>query len=206
MMTPERWQQIERLYQAVLDMDPSERSAFLENACTGDPSLCQEVMSLLEAQDGHSFFERPLRVPEGSASRLSVGCRLGSYELVRPLGAGAMGEVWQALDTDLNRPVAIKILPSQFAIDPDRLRRFEQEARVIAQLSHPNVLSIFAIGRHEDAPYLVTELLEGATLRDTVAGGAMAEDRALDYAEQIAEGLAAAHDKGIGHRDLNPEN
>ena len=134
------------------------------------------------------------------------GQRLGAYKLIAPLGAGAMGEVWQALDPGLNRRVAIKVLPPQFSSDPDRLRRFEQEAQAAGMLNHPNVLAIYAIGRHEGSPYLVTELLEGRTLRASLARGAMAEAQALEYADQITQGLAAAHDKGIVHRDLKPEN
>ena len=117
-----------------------------------------------------------------------------------------MGEVWRALDPDLGRQVAIKILPSEYSRDPDRLRRFEQEARAAGMLNHPNVLAIYAIGKQEGAPYLVTELLEGATLRQRLADGPIPEIKALDYAGQIVDGLAAAHGKGIVHRDLKPEN
>ena len=132
--------------------------------------------------------------------------RLGSYELIEPIGAGGMGEVWRALDPDLGRHVAIKILPSQYSSDPGRLRRFEQEARAAGKLNHPNVLTIYAIGRDEDRPYLVTELLEGSTLRRQLADGAIPEGKAIEYACDIAQGLAAAHEKSIVHRDLKPDN
>jgi len=126
--------------------------------------------------------------------------------LIAPIGAGGMGEVWRALDPGLRRHVAIKILPSQYSQDPDRLRRFEQEAQAAGMLNHPNVLSVYAIGRQDDAPYLVTELLDGSTLRHRLANGAIPEGKAIEYADQLVQGLAAAHEKGIVHRDLKPEN
>ena len=132
--------------------------------------------------------------------------RLGSYELIEPIGVGGMGEVWRALDPGLRRHVAIKILSSQYSRDPDRLRRFEHEAQAAGMLNHPNVLSVYAIGRHDDSPYLVTELLDGVTLRQRLANGALPEGKALEHADQLVQGLAAAHDKGIVHRDLKPEN
>jgi len=137
---------------------------------------------------------------------LSAGTRLGSYEIVAPLGAGGMGEVYRAHDTALGRDVAIKVLPAAVSADPDRLRRFEQEARSAGLLNHPNILSIYGFGEHEGAPYVVSELLEGSTLRDRMAGNALSPRRAIDYGLQVAHGLAAAHEKGIVHRDLKPEN
>jgi Tol biopolymer transport system component len=139
------------------------------------------------------------------------GSRLGPYQIVEKIGAGGMGEVFRARDTRLDREVAIKVLPEAFAQDADRVARFEREAKAIAALSHPNVLTIFDTGRH-DAPstqtvlYVVTELLEGETLRDRLAHGALPVRKAIDYAVRIARGLAAAHDKGLVHRDLKPEN
>jgi len=137
---------------------------------------------------------------------LTSGTKLGPYEIIAPLGAGGMGEVYRARDSRLGRDVAIKILPSSFSRDPDRLRRFEQEARAAGALNHPNILAVYDVGMHDGAPYLVTELLEGATLRDRLSGGALPPRKAVDCAVQIAKGLAAAHDKGIVHRDLKPEN
>jgi eukaryotic-like serine/threonine-protein kinase len=137
---------------------------------------------------------------------LSAGTRLGSYEIVAPLGAGGMGEVYRAHDPALGRDVAIKVLPAAVSADPDRLRRFEQEARSAGLLNHPNILSIYGFGEHEGAPYVVSELLEGSTLRDRMAGSALSPRRAIDYGLQVAQGLAAAHEKGIVHRDLKPEN
>jgi serine/threonine protein kinase len=137
---------------------------------------------------------------------LTSGTKLGPYEIGSPLGAGGMGEVYRARDTRLGRDVALKILPESFAHETDRLHRFEQEARAVAALNHPNILAVFDIGESNGAPYLVSELLEGETLRVVLDRGAIAPRRAIDYAVQIAQGLAAAHEKGIVHRDLKPEN
>ncbi len=128
------------------------------------------------------------------------------YDIQAAIGAGGMGEVYSARDARLGRDVAIKILPASFSSDPDRLRRFAQEARAAAALSHPNILSIFDIGDERGAPYVVSELLEGETLRDRLRGGALSSRKAIEYGQQIARGLAAAHEKGIVHRDLKPEN
>jgi Tol biopolymer transport system component len=137
---------------------------------------------------------------------LSPGARLGPYEILAPLGAGGMGEVYRARDPRLGREVAVKVLPKSFSQDADRLRRFEQEARAAGLLNHPNVTAVYDIGQHDAAPYVVSELLEGETLRSVLAGGRPSTRRSIDYATQIAQGLAAAHDKGIVHRDLKPEN
>ncbi|MGB6477093.1 MAG: serine/threonine-protein kinase [Candidatus Sulfotelmatobacter sp.] len=137
---------------------------------------------------------------------LTPGTKLGPYEIQSLLGAGGMGEVYRAKDTRLGRDVAIKVLPEKLARDAERLQRFETEARVIAALNHPNILSIHDIGTHEGAPYLVSECLEGQTLRIELSGWALPVRRVVDYGTQIAQGLAAAHDKGIIHRDLKPEN
>ncbi len=137
---------------------------------------------------------------------LTPGIKIGPYEIVAPLGAGGMGEVYRAHDSRLGREVAIKVLPESFARDADRMRRFEQEARAVAALNHPNVLAVFDVGVNEGAPYLVSELLEGETLRDRLKAGPVPQRKGLEYAVQTADGLAAAHEKGIVHRDLKPEN
>src|SRR5499433_2401029 len=137
---------------------------------------------------------------------LQPGSRLGPYEIVAPIGAGGMGEVYRAKDPRLGRDVAIKVLPASFSADVDRLRRFEQEARAAGILNHPNITAVYDIGSAEGAPYVVQELLEGETLRSVLAGGKLSQRKAVDYALQMAHGLAAAHDKGIVHRDLKPEN
>ena len=137
---------------------------------------------------------------------IAAGTGLGPYEILSPLGAGGMGEVYRAKDPRLGRDVAVKVLPASFSADPDRLRRFEQEARAAGVLNHPNITAVYDIGTHDGAPYVVQELLEGETLRTALSGGRMAQRKAIDYALQIAHGLAAAHEKGIVHRDLKPEN
>ncbi len=137
---------------------------------------------------------------------LPPGTKLGPFEIQSPLGAGGMGEVYRARDTRLGRDVAIKVLPESFARDADRLRRFEQEARAIAALNHPNILAVHDIGDQDGIRYIVTELLEGRTLREQLNEGALPVRKALDTARQIADGLAAAHGRGIVHRDLKPEN
>ncbi|MBC8646939.1 MAG: serine/threonine-protein kinase, partial [Thermoanaerobaculia bacterium] len=137
---------------------------------------------------------------------LEPGTRLGPYELVAPIGAGGMGEVYRARDPRLGRDVAIKVLTSSFAVDADRLRRFEQEARAAGILNHPNLTAVYDIGSADGAPYVVSELLEGETLRSRLGAGPVPVRKALDYAVQLARGLAAAHEKQIVHRDLKPEN
>jgi eukaryotic-like serine/threonine-protein kinase len=136
----------------------------------------------------------------------AIGSRVGLYEILSPLGAGGMGEVYRARDTKLGRDVAVKVLPSSLADDSDRLHRFEQEACAAGALNHPNILVIHHVDKHEGAPYIVSELLDGETLRKRMSGAKMAQRRAIDYALQIAHGLAAAHEKGIVHRDLKPDN
>ena len=137
---------------------------------------------------------------------LTAGSRIGSYEIIAPLGAGGMGEVYRARDPRIGREVAIKVLPTDFVRDRDRLARFQQEAQSAGVLNHPNLLTIHELGVDEDRPYIVSELLEGTTLRERLSSGAIPQRKATDYALQLAEGLAAAHERGIVHRDLKPEN
>ena len=137
---------------------------------------------------------------------LAAGTKIGPYEVLSLLGAGGMGEVYRARDSRLRREVAIKVLPPSFAKDTDRLRRFEQEARMVGALNHPNILAIFDVGAQDGVPYLVSELLEGKTLREHMQGAPVPQRKAVDYGIQIARGLAAAHEKGVVHRDLKPDN
>ena len=137
---------------------------------------------------------------------VAAGTRLGSYEIIAPLGAVGMGEVYRARDTRPDRSVAIKVLPQAIATDPDRMRRFEQEAHSVAALNHPNILAIYDVGVQDGASYLVMELLEGETLRQRLEQGALPVRKAVEIGTQIAQGLAAAHARGIIHRDLKPEN
>ena len=137
---------------------------------------------------------------------LPTGTKIDHYEILKPIGEGAMGEVCSAKDTRLGRKVAIKILPSELASDPDRLSRFEQEAKAVGMLNHPNILAVYDIGHYQGSPYLVSELLEGQTLHERLGGVALSPRKVIEYALQIAAGLGAAHEKGITHRDLKPEN
>ena len=137
---------------------------------------------------------------------LRAGTSLGPYQILAPIGAGGMGEVYRARDPRLGREVAVKVLPASVSEDPDRLRRFEQEARAAGALNHPNVLAVYDVGTYDGTPYVVSELLEGETLGRRMAGSPLPLRKCLDYAIQIARGLAAAHAKGIVHRDLKPEN
>lgn len=137
---------------------------------------------------------------------LIPGTMLGQYEILSPVGAGSMGEVYRARDTLLDREVAIKVLPDLVSSSRDRLLRFEQEAKAAAALNHPNILAVYQMGSYQGVPYLVSELLEGKTLAETIRRGPLSLRKALEYGVQIAEGLAAAHEKGIVHRDLKPDN
>ncbi len=137
---------------------------------------------------------------------LASGTRFGPYEIQSLLDAGGMGEVYVAKDTRLGREVAVKVLPAIFSRDPERLRRFRQEAQTIAALNHPNILAIHDFGEHEGSPFIVTELLEGETLRRRLTASPLPVRKAVEVAQQVAHGLAAAHDKGVVHRDLKPEN
>jgi len=137
---------------------------------------------------------------------LSAGTRLGPYEVLSPLGAGGMGEVYRARDTRLGRDVAVKVLPDDVAVDARALARFESEARAVAALSHPNILALSDVGKEGSVSFVVTELLDGETLREALGKGLLQLKKALDVGLQVAEGLAAAHGKGIVHRDVKPEN
>src|SRR2546428_6565280 len=137
---------------------------------------------------------------------ITAGTKLGRYEIRSPLGAGGMGEVYRARDEKLNREVAIKVLPATLSQNADRLRRFEQEAQAAGALNHPNILAVYDVGTHDGAPYVVSELLEGQSLKERLSDGPLAQRKTIDYAVQVAHGLADVHEKGIVHRDLNPDN
>lgn len=219
-MTPEQWHRVEELCEAALELSPADRHNFLTEACVDDEELQHEIERLIASyEQSGSFLEQSQRSAalhvlaeqlkgETSATRVALlpGTKLGDYEIVSLLGSGGMGEVYRARDARLRRDVAIKVLPPALSRDPGRLRRFEQEARAAAALNHPNILAVFQMGTYEGAPYLVSELLEGATLREQFLRGPVAVRKAIDYGVQIARGLAAAHEKSIVHRDLKPEN
>jgi tetratricopeptide (TPR) repeat protein len=202
-MPAERWSEVKQILSSALELDPADRPAFLITACSGDAGLMLEVQSLLDAYaKGGSFLERPA----AAASGLVEGARLGNYRIEALIGAGGMGEVYRAVDVSLGLAVAIKVLPAALSADPARLFRLEQEARAAAALSHPNILYVHRLDRHEGLLYVVSELLEGRTLREEMQRGPLPIASVLDYAAQTANGLGAAHNKGIVHRDIKPEN
>src|SRR5262245_22964 len=216
-MKHERWRQIEQLYHASLERESGAREDFLAHACAGDEELRREVKELLHYDgaaegfiDGNALaFEARRLEPEElsqTGPQLLPGQSIGAYKILALLAAGGMGVVYRARDERLRRDVAIKVLPASVTNDADRLRRFEQEAHATSALNHPNILTIYDIGAHEGAPFIVAELLEGAELRAQLELGALPARRALEYAQQITRGLAAAQEKGIVHRDLKPEN
>ncbi len=212
-LTPERWQRARDVLHEAMQLEVEERSVFLDSQCASDPSLRVELKELLAAEGeiGSEFLEEPalaaLRTDTATSHAvLPSGTQLGPYVVQSFIGAGGMGEVYRARDASLKRDVAIKVLPVSFSSDPDRLRRFQLEAEATAALNHPNILSVFHIGQQDGSPFIVTELLEGETLRQRLRHGALKLRDAIDIAIQTAEGLAAAHEKGIAHRDLKPEN
>ena len=164
-MTPERWQQVKKLLAAALEREPAKRAAYLDQACA-EPSLRREVESLIAAHEkgDTSFMEHPAVDSE----ELKSGTKLGLYEIVAPIGAGGMGEVYQAHDTKLGRDVAIKVLPAAFAHDPERLSRFQREARMLASLNHPNIATIYGLEQSDGVHYLVMELVPGETLAERI--------------------------------------
>ena len=215
-MTPDRWRRVQEVFAAATEREPGSRAAFLEDACRDDPELQREVESLLSSlgSAASSFLELPaiegvpaLSPTERAGSRpLGRGTHLGPYEIVGSLGAGGMGEVYRARDARLGREVAVKVLSGEVAGDWNRLRRFEKEARSASALNHPNIVTIYDIGREGAISYIAMELVDGETLRELLKHGALAIKKLLQIAPQIADGLAKAHEAGIVHRDLKPEN
>jgi serine/threonine protein kinase/Tol biopolymer transport system component len=209
-MTPERWAEIERLYHAALERDAAGRAVFLADACEGDDGLRREVESLLaQASDAKGFMSTPATARAGellSDGAPLIGRTLGPYVIRARLGAGAMGDVYRARDTRLDRDVAMKILPRVFTSDAGRLGRFEREARVLASLNHPHIGAIYGLESIDRIPALVLELVEGDTLAERIAKRPLAVAEGLTIATQIAEALEAAHDRGVVHRDLKPAN
>ena len=200
----ERWPEVKQILAEALEADAESRKALLDEVSSRDPDLAREVRSLLgwyrESAD-------PLTPPTaGRGLRLAAGHRLGPYEIEELLDSGGMGEVYRARDTRLARAVALKVLATNGREDAETTRRFEREARTVASLSHPNILSIFDYGRHEDLTYAVTELLLGENLRSRLRANPPSLLEAMGLARQITNGLAAAHAEGIVHRDLKPEN
>lgn len=207
-MDRKEYQQVKKIFQSALDIAPAERAEFLDENCSDNPSIREEVEKLLSSFDSE-YLEQPAveKLAETIvAGNLSDGQKIGNYKIGKKIGAGGMGEVFFAEDTRLNRHVAIKILPADFALDKNRVRRFELEAKATSALNHPNILTVYDIGEYKGSPFIVTELLEGEELRQLLKQGALPIRKVIDYAQQFASGLTAAHEKGIVHRDLKPEN
>ena len=207
-MTPERWRQVEDVYDRVVTRPSSERGGVLSELCAGDEGLRHEVESLLAHEGGASAF---LATPAFSAASVAgeqvlIGRRFGAYLVRSFLDAGGMGEVYRAFDERLDREVAIKILPRSSASDDERLARFEREARLLAALNHPHIGAIYGVEPIDGRPALVLELIGGETLAARIATGRLSLGEALTIARQIAEALEAAHERGIVHRDLKPAN
>lgn len=210
MTTAERWARVERLYHEALTRDAHEREAFLADACAGDNALRREIESLLAHDGGAAFLSTPA-VANGIVGGIRIGQALGPYVISAQIGEGGMGEVYRARDAKLGRDVAIKILPRAFAADPDRLARFEREARMLASLNHPHIGAIYGVEESNGVGALVLELVDGETLADKLAGeeaksNGLPIPEALAIARQIADALEAAHAQGIIHRDLKPAN
>jgi serine/threonine-protein kinase len=210
MTTPQRWQEIDRIFAAALEREPSARSAFLDEACGGDKELRAEVESLLandipESLVGDDAVQVATRLLEKRAGELPIK-RIGRYQIIRSLGAGGMGRVYLGLDEQLNRQVAVKLLSNYNASEAERMRRFRLEALAASALNHPNILTIYEIGEFEGANFITAEFVDGLTLRARMKAEALPTDLALDIAIQITSALAAAHAAGIIHRDIKPDN
>ena len=207
-----RWQQVEKLCQAALELEETRRAAFLEEACAGDEELRREVESLLRFDSrGDRFIEEPAlelaaKMMAHEKPESLVGQQLGSYQILSLLGAGGMGVVYKARDTRLNRSVAIKVLPSDKVSDPERKRRFIQEARAASALNHPNIITLYDIGSESGIDFIVMEYVAGKTLDQRIPRKGMRLNEALKLAIQMADALAKAHSAGIIHRDLKPTN
>ncbi len=211
-MTPARFQTIEQIFRAALDHEPDQISAFLDTACKGDAVLRRKVEALLDSrQQASSFIETSAVglatkiIQNGQADSL-VGQTIGHYKISERIGSGGMGEVYLATDIRAGRQAALKILPTRFAGDAERLKRFKQEAHAIVALNHPNILTVYEIGEDHSTQYIASELIEGETLRQRLMRRRMQLSEAVDVAIQVASALAAAHERGIVHRDIKPEN
>ena len=211
-MTPERWQQVKEIFNSAINYRPDERDLFISQACSGDEALRSEVESLIASHErSGSFIDEPAFANAAvlladDNSELKPGQSIGSYEVLSFISRGGMGEVYLAEDKRLGRKVALKLLPSSFTKDDDRLRRFEQEARAASALNHPNIITIYEIREAGSSHIIATEFVEGETLRSRLNRAPLNVMEALDIAIQVADALAAAHKAGIIHRDIKPEN
>jgi Tol biopolymer transport system component len=211
-MSTGRWQEIDEILQELLDGKHGERGSFLARRCQTDHWLRSEIESLLAAHDNAgSFMQAPPSIVASeflaeNAPGLAVGQWIGGYRITSVLGTGGMGKVYRAHDSRLDRAVALKIIPPEFRSDTDRLRRFQKEARSVTALTHPNIVTVYDIGQSGNTPFIVTEIVEGKTLRQILNEGRPDRSRVLSIGIQLASALGAAHSVGIIHRDIKPEN
>src|SRR5687767_2452172 len=211
-MTPQQWQEIDRLFQHAVELNPRDRDTFLEEACKGNRLLREEVDSLLVSDASASNLIDQEVLAQAAPflavefPRLEDGQKLGNYEIVRLIGRGGMGEVYLAKDEILNRRIALKLLPADYTTHPERLRRFQQEAFAVSALNHPNILTIHELRQVEDLQFIATEFVDGETLRERMNRESLGLLQILDIAVQLASALTAAHEANIVHRDIKPEN
>src|SRR5216117_4430864 len=198
-MTPARLQTIEEIFHAALDQESDQVGAFLDTACEGDDVLRRKVEALLAShQRADSFIETPVagiatRIMENGQADLLVGRTIGHYKISKRIGTGGMGEVYLATDITAGRKAALKLLPTRFTGDAERLKRFQQEAHAVVALNHPNILTVYEIGEDHSTHYIASELIEGETLRQRLKRGPIQLSEAVDIATQVASALAAAH-------------
>src|SRR6476660_6520370 len=211
-MTPARLQTVEEIFHAALDQESDRVGAFLDAACEGDEALRRKVEALVAShQRAGSFIETTVagittRIIENEQADLLVGQTIGHYKISKRIGTGGMGDVYLATDITAGRRAALKLLPTRFTSDAERLKRFQQEARALVGLNHPNILTVYEIGDDHSTHYIASELIEGETLRQRLMRGRIQVGEAVDVAIQVASALAAAHEAGIVHRDIKPDN
>jgi serine/threonine protein kinase len=211
-MTTDRLTVIEEIFHSALDCEPYQLNAFLEEKCAGDENLRRKVEALLAShQQPENFIETSIAalaasIVENGQIDLLVGQTIGHYKISKRIGSGGMGEVYLASDITAGRKAALKLLPTRFTGDAERLKRFQQEARAVVGLNHPNVLTVYEIGAEDSTHYIASELIEGETLRQRLTRGRLQLSEAIEISIQVASALAAAHEAGIVHRDDKPEN
>src|SRR4029077_4681778 len=210
-MTPAQLQTVEEIFHAALDQKPEQVARFVDTACGGDELLRRKVEALLAShQRAGSFIETSpagiaKRIIENEKADLLVGQTFGHYKISKRIGSGGMGEVYLAGDVTAGRKAALKLLPMRFTGNAERLKRFQQEARAVVALNHPNILTVYEIGQNHSTHYIASELTEGQTRHQRLARGHLQVSEAVELAIQVASALAAAHHAGVVHRDIKPE-